>query len=184
MHSPSMMIGQPPSMAVHRPGPAASARPSACVTSSGCSCAPRGAVGRRLEAAQTALVVAECTVWKRPPSMRSSTRRCPPASVIATEMAIPAALALSTAVAAIFFAPAWVSRLLFATYMISPSHVLEFRRPSNLDQGIGTAGGFLDRQRHIVDRCAAGRAPLVTAVVGMPVDDGAHFESVDGFAEP
>ena len=36
---------------------------------------------------------AECTVWKRPPSMRSSTIRCPPASTIAQEMARPASRA-------------------------------------------------------------------------------------------
>src|SRR5258708_11595408 len=49
--------------------------------------------------------------------MRSSTMRCPPASATATEIAIPACRALPTAVSAIFFAPAWVSRLASATNM-------------------------------------------------------------------
>src|SRR5262249_23656252 len=39
-------------------------------------------------------------------------------SAITTETAIPAALAFSIAVATILFAPAWVRRLVFATYMI------------------------------------------------------------------
>ena len=73
MHSPSTRIGTPPSIAVQRSGPAASARPSACVTSRSCPTAPLAVVARLLEAAHTALVVQECTVWKRPPSMRSST---------------------------------------------------------------------------------------------------------------
>src|SRR5215831_19621955 len=59
MHSPSTMIGEPPSMAVQRSGPAANARPSACARSSGCACAPRDEVERLLDAAHTALVVAE-----------------------------------------------------------------------------------------------------------------------------
>ena len=63
-------------------------------------------VGLRFEAAHTALVVAECTVWKRPPSIRSSSSRLPPASAIATVTAIPAFSAPAIAVAIIFFAPA------------------------------------------------------------------------------
>src|SRR5258706_2408787 len=62
MHSPSTITGHPPSIAVQRSAPAASARPSACTVSSSCACAPRAEVGRLLEAAHTALVVAECTV--------------------------------------------------------------------------------------------------------------------------
>src|SRR5205814_5560587 len=62
MHSLPAMTGQPPSIAVQRSGPAASARPTACVTSSAWPCAPLAPVARRLDAAQTAFVVAECTV--------------------------------------------------------------------------------------------------------------------------
>jgi len=56
-------------------------------------------------------------------------------------------------------------------------------RTSNFDQGIGTAGGFLDRERHVIDRRAARRAALVAPVMGMTVNDGAHLESVDRFAQ-
>src|ERR1039458_3780921 len=117
MHSPSAMTGQPPCIAVQRSGPAASARPSACAASSSCACAPRAEVMRLLEAAQTALVVDECTVWKRPPSMRSSKIKWPPASAMAIDTAMPACLAASTAVAIIFLAPSIVRRLLLVTYM-------------------------------------------------------------------
>src|SRR5258708_38810795 len=68
-----------------------------------------------LEAAQTALVVAECREWKRPPSMRSSAMRCPPASATATVIAIPACLALATAVLAVFLGPAGGGGLEVAT---------------------------------------------------------------------
>ena len=71
----------------------------------------RAAVERLLEAADTALVVAECTVWKRPPSMRSSAITWPPASTMATETAMPASRARAVAVSTIFFAPASVRRL-------------------------------------------------------------------------
>ena len=106
--------GAPPSIAVQRSGPAASASPSAWVMSRSCPTAPFAEVARLFEAAQTALVVQECTVWKRPPSMRSTMMICPPASVIAQEIAIPASRALSMAVAIIFFAPSWVRRLVSA----------------------------------------------------------------------
>src|SRR5216684_9399016 len=53
--------------------------------------------------------------------MRSSRTRCPPASAIATEIAIPACSALPIAVAIIFFAPACVRRLVAATYMAPTS---------------------------------------------------------------
>src|SRR5215831_8980819 len=59
MHSPSMITGQPPSMAVQRSGPAASASPSAWLVSRSCPTAPLADVGRLLDAAQTAFVVAE-----------------------------------------------------------------------------------------------------------------------------
>src|SRR3954463_11670394 len=49
--------------------------------------------------------------------MRSSTIRWPPASAIATAMAMPASRALATAVAAMVLAPSWVRRLLSATYI-------------------------------------------------------------------
>src|SRR4029077_13781575 len=98
-----------------RSGPAASASPSACATSSAWPCAPCDDVGRLFDAAQTALVVAECREWKRPPSMRSSAMRWPPESATATEIAIPACFALATAVSSIFLAPAWVRRLESAT---------------------------------------------------------------------
>ena len=97
----------PPSIAVQRSGPAASASPSACVTSRSCPTAPFAVVARLLEAAQTALVVQECTVWKRPPSMRSSTITWPPASTMQHEIAILALRASSMAVAIIFLAPSW-----------------------------------------------------------------------------
>ena len=104
-------------MAVQRSGPAASASPSACTASSACPCAPWAEVARLFEAAQTAFVVAECAVWKRPPSMRSSRIRCPPASTTATEIAMPASRALAIAVDIIFFAPSLVRRLASATYI-------------------------------------------------------------------
>jgi len=71
------------------------------------------------DAAQTAFVVAECTVWKRPPSMRSSSSRWPPASAMATVTAMPASCARAIAVAIIFLAPAAVSRMLSAKSMRS-----------------------------------------------------------------
>src|SRR5438445_412987 len=71
IHSRSTSTGTPPSMAVHRSGPAASASPIAWLTSRSWPAAPLAAVGRRFDAAQTALVVQECTVWKRPPSIRA-----------------------------------------------------------------------------------------------------------------
>src|SRR5258706_11952282 len=117
-HSPPKRIGQPPSIAVQFVAPAASFKPSACATSRDCPCAPFDPVGRRLEAAHTALVVAECTVWKRPPSMRSRSTRLPPESAMATVMAMPASSARAMAVAIIFFAPAAVRRLVSATYMV------------------------------------------------------------------
>src|SRR5260221_8791812 len=63
MHWPSERIGTPPSIAVQRSGPAASASPSACVRSRSWPTAPLAVVGRLLEAAHTALVVHECSVW-------------------------------------------------------------------------------------------------------------------------
>src|SRR5439155_9516002 len=60
MHSLSTMIGQPPSIAVQRSGPAASARLSAWAVPSAWPCATWDEVVRLFEAAQTALVVAEC----------------------------------------------------------------------------------------------------------------------------
>ena len=54
---------------------------------------------------------------------------------------------------------------------------------SNFDQGIGTAGRFLDRERHVVNRRAAGRMALVAAVMGMTVDDSTHLEAIDRFTE-
>src|SRR5512146_695820 len=104
-------------MAVQRSGPAASASPIAWLTSSGCAAAPLAVVGRLFDAAHTALVVEECTVWKRPPSMRSSRIRCPPASAMATATANFASPARPMAVAIIFFAPASVRRLVSVTYM-------------------------------------------------------------------
>src|SRR6266511_1645514 len=56
-------------------------------------------------------------------------------------------------------------------------------RFSNLDQSIGTPARFLDREGHVVDRRAARGAALVTAMVGMAVNDGADLEAVDGFAQ-
>src|SRR6267143_2057105 len=119
MHSPPTMIGQPPSIAVQRSGPAASASPRACAVSRGCPWPPFAEVGLLFEAAQTAFVVAECTVWKRPPSIRSSSSRWPPASAIATVTAMPASCARAIAAAIIFLAPAAVSRLLSAKSMRS-----------------------------------------------------------------
>ena len=120
MHSPSTRIGTPPSMAVQRSGPAASARPSAWVTSRSWPTAPLAVVARLLEAAHTALVVQECSVWKRPPSMRSSTTTWPPASTMQHEIAILASRAFSMAVAIILRAPSWVRRLASAMYMKFP----------------------------------------------------------------
>src|SRR5882724_11525251 len=117
MHSLPAMIGQPPSIAVQRSGPAARERPSACATSSAWPCAPFEPVARLFEAAHTALVVAECTVWKRPPSMRSSRMMWPPASTIATETATLASCAFAVAVAMIFLAPAAVRRFASAMYI-------------------------------------------------------------------
>src|SRR5262249_27257949 len=117
MHSPSTITGQPPSMAVQRSAPAASASPSAWLVSRSCPTAPLAEVGRLLEAAQTALVVAEWTVWKRPPSMRSSTIRCPPASATAIDTATPACCAVTIAAVIIVLAPALVRRLLSAMFM-------------------------------------------------------------------
>ena len=57
MHWPSTSTGTPPSMAVQRSGPAASARPMAWLTSRSWPTAPLAVVGRRLDAAHTALVV-------------------------------------------------------------------------------------------------------------------------------
>ena len=82
--------------------------------------APFIVVGRLLEAAHTALVVEECTVWKRPPSMRWTRTAWPPASTMATATAYPAFSALAMAVSIIFFAPASVRRLLLATYIGFP----------------------------------------------------------------
>ena len=67
--------------------------------------APFAVVRRRFDAAQTAWVVQECTVWKRPPSIRSIRITCPPASTMAQAIAMLARPANSTAVAMIFFAP-------------------------------------------------------------------------------
>src|SRR5262245_6869222 len=117
MHSPLTSTGQPPSIAVQRSGPAASARPRACAVSSACPTAPCDVVFRRFEAAQAALVVAECTVWNLPPSIRSSSIRCPPASTTAIVMAAPRSAALAVAASIIFFAPALVRRRLSAVYM-------------------------------------------------------------------
>jgi hypothetical protein len=55
---------------------------------------------------------------------------------------------------------------------------------SNFDQGIGTTGRFLNRERHVVNRRAAGRMTLVAAVMGMTVDDSTHLEAIDRFTEP
>src|SRR5262245_52199965 len=120
MHSPSTITGQPPSMAVQRSPPAASASPSAWLVSRSCPTAPLAEVGRLFEAAQTALVVAEWTVWKRPPSMRSSTIRCPPASVTAIDTAAPACCAVAIAAAIIVLAPVLVRRLLLAIFIKWP----------------------------------------------------------------
>src|SRR6516165_1700913 len=54
---------------------------------------------------------------------------------------------------------------------------------SDFDQSVGTAARFLDRERHVVDRRAAGRASLVTAMVGVTVNDGAHLEAIDRLAQ-
>ena len=52
-------------------------------------CAPFEPVARLLDAAHTALVVAECTVWKLAAFHALEQRcRCPPASTIATVTAI------------------------------------------------------------------------------------------------
>src|SRR5688572_6830029 len=77
-------------------------------------------VGRLLDAAHTALVVQECRVWKRPPSMRWTRTAWPPASTIAAATANPAFSAPTVTDSIIFFAPASVSRLLFVTYIGSP----------------------------------------------------------------
>src|SRR5262245_33224940 len=122
MHSPSTITGHPPSMAVQRSMPAASASPSAWLVSRSCPTAPLAEVGRLFEAAHTAFVVAEWTVWKRPPSMRSSTIRWPPASVTAIETAAPACCAVAIAAAIIVLAPAWVRRLLLAMFMECSPH--------------------------------------------------------------
>src|SRR5207302_7004070 len=119
MHSPPTMTGQPPSIAVQRSGPAARASPRAWATSSDWPWAPFAPVILLFDPAQTAFVVAECTVWKRPPSMRSSSSRWPPASAMATVTAMPASCARAIAVAIIFLAPAAVSRLLSAKSMRS-----------------------------------------------------------------
>src|SRR5262249_14572288 len=66
---------------------------------------------------QAAFVVEECTVWKRPPSMRWISTGCPPASTIATAIAWPAFRACSVAWSIIFRAPTRVRRLLSATYI-------------------------------------------------------------------
>ena len=79
--------------------------------------APLAEVGRLLEAAHTALVVQECTVWNRPPSMRSRMTTWPPASTMQHEIAILASRALSMAAAIILRAPSWVRRLASAIYM-------------------------------------------------------------------
>src|SRR5262249_20188228 len=150
MHSPSTITGAPPSIAVQRSGPAASASPSACATSSACPCAPWDVVERRFEAAHTALVVAECTEWKRPPSMRSSRIRWPPASVIATDTAMPASRAIAVAVAIIILAPSLVSRLLSATYIFSPW----VRRR---DSATATAAPSWPQQSVIERRCESPR---------------------------
>src|SRR6201999_4199541 len=120
MHSPFTRIGTPPSMAVQRSGPAASANPSACVTSRSWPTAPFAVVARLLEAAHTAFVVQECSVWNLPPSIRSSTTTWPPASTMQQDTAILASRAFSSATAIIFFAPSWVRRLVSAKYIVPP----------------------------------------------------------------
>src|SRR5262249_9086927 len=115
---PPAMIGAPPSIAVQRSGPAARARPSAWATSSVWPTAPLDPVLRLLDAAHAALVVAECTVWNLPPSMRSSASRCPPASTTATVTAIPASFARASAVSRAWRRPAVVRRFPSATYMV------------------------------------------------------------------
>src|SRR4030095_461287 len=72
---------------------------------------------RRVDAAQAAFVVAECTVWNLPPSIRASSIRCPPASTMAMVTEAPCCAALRVAVSSIFFAPALVRRRLSAMYM-------------------------------------------------------------------
>src|SRR5688572_29113473 len=73
-------------------------------------------VGRLFDAAQTALVVQECRVWKRPPSMRWTRTAWPPASTIAAATAWPAFSAPAVTDSIIFFAPASVRRFELATY--------------------------------------------------------------------
>src|SRR5262249_45695871 len=118
MHSPSARIGAPPSIAVQRSGPAARAGPGAWARASPWPPAPLDPVARLLDAAPPALVVAECTVWNLPPSMRSRTSRCPPASTTATVTAIPASFARASAVSSALRAPAVVRRFPSATYMV------------------------------------------------------------------
>src|SRR5688572_33200420 len=77
-------------------------------------------VGRLFDAAQTALVVEECRVWKRPPSMRWTRTAWPPASTIAAATACPAFSAPAVTDSIIFFAPASVRRFELATYIVSP----------------------------------------------------------------
>src|SRR5687767_4971948 len=77
-------------------------------------------VGRLLDAEHTALVVHECRVWKRPPSMRWTRTAWPPASTIAAATAKPAFSALVVTDSIIFFAPASVRRFELATYIVHP----------------------------------------------------------------
>src|SRR5690349_9561411 len=141
------MTGAPPSIAVQRSAPAASARPIACDTSSVLPVAPVAPVVRRFEAAHTALVVAECTVWKRPPSMRSRSTRWPPASTIATVIATPASCARASAVAMIFFAPAPVRRRPWATYMSSSSRYILAGMPLSHIEHLLIASDDIDATR-------------------------------------
>src|SRR5262249_57778206 len=94
--------------------------------------------------------VGECTEWKRPLSMRSSRIRWPPASVIATDTAMPASRAIAVAVAIIVLAPSLVSRLLSATYIFSPW----VRRR---DSATATAAPSWPQQSVIERRCESPR---------------------------
>jgi hypothetical protein len=55
---------------------------------------------------------------------------------------------------------------------------------SHLEQRIRPAGRLLHVERHVVDRCATGRAALVFAAMGMAVHHRAHREAVDRLGQP
>src|SRR5271169_1442792 len=102
--------------------------------------------------------------------MRSTRIAWPPASTIATEIAIPASSALAVAVATIFLAPASVRRLASATYMAWSLRIWSARR---------RVAAFYDDILDDPRACTAERGRLLIGVGLEAVDRGLHGRKLD-----